>query len=358
MAAETRTELLAALATLRDDDREVLGARFLLDLSEAETADTLGIARGTVKSRTSRALGPAASRAAWSRPMTDRLLREFDDDALAGALRGLARRSSGRVARPGALDLASKVRARIVAAPPRVERGGVRRAVAWCLPSSRCSPLPRSPAPSGSACRACASSSAIRRLAPPARLLQRLRALARPRRHPAPVADRRRRARQRRRPSSSAPASLSTRSPIEPRGPSCCRPTRRSVHPTPRISIAGGPVRWRSSGSRTTGLPATLEPDIGLILMTVRRDASARTSSSARSSARAARSSRSRSTASAATGSRATRTSSSTSHPTGSSATSDGGSAMPWCGATATTTYRIESALGRDATIALAESLE
>ena len=57
MAAEQRTELLAALATLRDDDREVLGARFLLDLSEAETAETLGIPRGTVKSRTSRALG-------------------------------------------------------------------------------------------------------------------------------------------------------------------------------------------------------------------------------------------------------------------------------------------------------------
>ena len=56
MAAEQRSELLAALNTLRDDDREVLGARFLLDLSEAETAETLGIPRGTVKSRTSRAL--------------------------------------------------------------------------------------------------------------------------------------------------------------------------------------------------------------------------------------------------------------------------------------------------------------
>jgi RNA polymerase sigma-70 factor (ECF subfamily) len=56
IAAETRTELLAALGTLRDDDREVLGARFLLDLSEAETAETLGLPRGTVKSRTSRAL--------------------------------------------------------------------------------------------------------------------------------------------------------------------------------------------------------------------------------------------------------------------------------------------------------------
>ena len=43
--------------TLRDEDREVIGARFLLELSEAETAEALGIPRGTVKSRTSRALG-------------------------------------------------------------------------------------------------------------------------------------------------------------------------------------------------------------------------------------------------------------------------------------------------------------
>jgi RNA polymerase sigma-70 factor (ECF subfamily) len=57
IAAETRRELLAALGTLRDDDREVLGARFLLCLSEAETAETLGIPRGTVKSRTARSLG-------------------------------------------------------------------------------------------------------------------------------------------------------------------------------------------------------------------------------------------------------------------------------------------------------------
>jgi RNA polymerase sigma-70 factor (ECF subfamily) len=56
IAAEQRTELLSALGTLRDEDREILGARFLLDLSESEAADTLGIPRGTVKSRTSRAL--------------------------------------------------------------------------------------------------------------------------------------------------------------------------------------------------------------------------------------------------------------------------------------------------------------
>ncbi len=57
MAAEARAELMAAITALRDEDREILGARFFLDLNEAETAETLGIARGTVKSRTSRALG-------------------------------------------------------------------------------------------------------------------------------------------------------------------------------------------------------------------------------------------------------------------------------------------------------------
>lgn len=47
---------MAALARLRDEDREVIGSRFLLGLSEAETAEAIGIRRGTVKSRTSRAL--------------------------------------------------------------------------------------------------------------------------------------------------------------------------------------------------------------------------------------------------------------------------------------------------------------
>ena len=57
LATETRKTLFAALSALRDEDREVIGARYLLDLSEAETAETLGLRRGTVKSRTSRALG-------------------------------------------------------------------------------------------------------------------------------------------------------------------------------------------------------------------------------------------------------------------------------------------------------------
>ena len=57
LAAEERTALYAAINTLRDEDREVIGARFLLELSDAEIAAALGIPRGTVKSRTSRALG-------------------------------------------------------------------------------------------------------------------------------------------------------------------------------------------------------------------------------------------------------------------------------------------------------------
>jgi len=53
---ERRAALLAGLDRLREDDRLVLGCRFLLDLSEEDTAAALGVARGTVKSRTARAL--------------------------------------------------------------------------------------------------------------------------------------------------------------------------------------------------------------------------------------------------------------------------------------------------------------
>jgi RNA polymerase sigma factor (sigma-70 family) len=57
IAGESRAALLAAIGRLREDDRLVLGCRYLLDLSEAETAAALGVRQGTVKSRTSRALG-------------------------------------------------------------------------------------------------------------------------------------------------------------------------------------------------------------------------------------------------------------------------------------------------------------
>ena len=56
LAAEQRAELVAALERLSEDDRLVLSCRYLLDLGEEETAAALGVRRGTVKSRTSRAL--------------------------------------------------------------------------------------------------------------------------------------------------------------------------------------------------------------------------------------------------------------------------------------------------------------
>ena len=55
--AESRGALLAAISRLGTEDRLVLGCRYLLELSEAETAAALGVPAGTVKSRTSRALG-------------------------------------------------------------------------------------------------------------------------------------------------------------------------------------------------------------------------------------------------------------------------------------------------------------
>ena len=57
LASERRERLLSAVERLSDDDRDVLACRYLLELSEVETAAALGIARGTVKSRTHRALG-------------------------------------------------------------------------------------------------------------------------------------------------------------------------------------------------------------------------------------------------------------------------------------------------------------
>ena len=57
IAAESAAELVAALKTLRLEDQQVIALRYFIELSEAETAAVLGCARGTVKSRLSRALG-------------------------------------------------------------------------------------------------------------------------------------------------------------------------------------------------------------------------------------------------------------------------------------------------------------
>jgi RNA polymerase sigma-70 factor (ECF subfamily) len=55
-ARRQREELLAAVGRLGDRDREIVACRYFLELSEEETATVLGIRRGTVKSRTARAL--------------------------------------------------------------------------------------------------------------------------------------------------------------------------------------------------------------------------------------------------------------------------------------------------------------
>lgn len=56
LASEERRELHAALARLRPEERLAVAARYFLGLSEDETAAAFGCARGTVKSRLSRAL--------------------------------------------------------------------------------------------------------------------------------------------------------------------------------------------------------------------------------------------------------------------------------------------------------------
>jgi RNA polymerase sigma-70 factor (ECF subfamily) len=57
LADERRRDLLAALNRLREEDRLVIALRWFADLGEAEMAAALGVARGTVKSRLSRAMG-------------------------------------------------------------------------------------------------------------------------------------------------------------------------------------------------------------------------------------------------------------------------------------------------------------
>jgi len=56
VAADEQRQLLAELEALPEQARLVLACRFLLDLSEAETAAALGVRLGTVKSRTARGL--------------------------------------------------------------------------------------------------------------------------------------------------------------------------------------------------------------------------------------------------------------------------------------------------------------
>jgi RNA polymerase sigma factor (sigma-70 family) len=54
--AEGRRDLVTALAALPKGQRAVVVLRFFEDLSEAKTAEELGVTVGTVKSQTARAL--------------------------------------------------------------------------------------------------------------------------------------------------------------------------------------------------------------------------------------------------------------------------------------------------------------
>jgi RNA polymerase sigma-70 factor (ECF subfamily) len=56
VAGDEHRRLVAALGRLPENARLVLACRYLLGLSEAETASALGVRPGTVKSRVSRAL--------------------------------------------------------------------------------------------------------------------------------------------------------------------------------------------------------------------------------------------------------------------------------------------------------------
>jgi RNA polymerase sigma-70 factor (ECF subfamily) len=56
LGSEDRQRLLEAVNGLPEDQRVVVALRYFAELSEEETAEALGLPRGTVKSRTSRAL--------------------------------------------------------------------------------------------------------------------------------------------------------------------------------------------------------------------------------------------------------------------------------------------------------------
>jgi RNA polymerase sigma-70 factor (ECF subfamily) len=56
LATDVRCMVAAALAELPARQRDVIACRYIVGLDEGETADLLGLARGTVKSRAARGL--------------------------------------------------------------------------------------------------------------------------------------------------------------------------------------------------------------------------------------------------------------------------------------------------------------
>jgi RNA polymerase sigma-70 factor (ECF subfamily) len=72
LSNERREQLVTELGRLGEQYRQVVVCRYLLDLDEAETATVLGIPRGTVKSRLSRALDQLARTVAAPQDATTR----------------------------------------------------------------------------------------------------------------------------------------------------------------------------------------------------------------------------------------------------------------------------------------------
>lgn len=68
LGRERNEALLGAVNRLGERDRDVLVCRYFLELTEEETAEVLGVRRGTVKSRTARALERLRSQVAAEVP--------------------------------------------------------------------------------------------------------------------------------------------------------------------------------------------------------------------------------------------------------------------------------------------------
>ena len=71
LADEERRALAAAVARLPQRDRLAIACRYFLELTEAATAEVLGVRRGTVKSRLSRALARLRAELAAPEPVEE-----------------------------------------------------------------------------------------------------------------------------------------------------------------------------------------------------------------------------------------------------------------------------------------------
>src|SRR5215217_760001 len=92
--------VLVALAALTDRQRAVVVLRYYVDLSEAEIADALGIAPGTVKGHARAALAALASALERARPGVSRW-RSADEHRASGAGSVGVRRRGAVLSRAG-----------------------------------------------------------------------------------------------------------------------------------------------------------------------------------------------------------------------------------------------------------------